>query len=257
MDVNADVNALTMRGNVIGLAATVVLLRDAGETGVEVLLLERPHDRGSFAGAWVFPGGAVDPADLVVAGAGPSSGAVTADGLLELSLQLEASATRRAAARETREETGLPLDESALVPVSRWHPPRESPKPLRTWFYLAAAPDGPVTLEPHEAVAHRWVAPEGALAMHSAGQLTLLPPTWVNLFGLIDATSSEDVLKQARRQPLVEYSTRLAPGRSMALWQTDVAYGGDDGAVDPALLEAEGPLHRLDMRELPWRYLRR
>lgn len=33
-----------------GAAATVVLLRD-GELGVEVLLAERPRDRGSYAGA--------------------------------------------------------------------------------------------------------------------------------------------------------------------------------------------------------------
>ena len=39
----------------IPVAATVVLLRDATR-GVEVLMIERP-DRGSFAGAWVFPGG--------------------------------------------------------------------------------------------------------------------------------------------------------------------------------------------------------
>ena len=36
----------------IPVAATVVLLRDAGD-GLEVLMIERP-DRGSFAGAWVF-----------------------------------------------------------------------------------------------------------------------------------------------------------------------------------------------------------
>ncbi len=247
-----ETNGLTARGNAIGLAATVVLLRDAGDGGVEVLLLERPHDRGSFAGAWVFPGGAVDPADLVVVGADPS----VSDSLLELPLEDEAAASRRAAARETREETGLLLEEAALVPVSRWHPPLESPKPLRTWFYLAAAPDGPVVLEPNEAVAHRWVAPEGALAMHAAGELTLFPPTWVTLFGLIGAASRDEVLRTARLHPLVEYATRFAPGRTIVLWQADVAYGGADGSVDSALLDAAGPRHRLDIRALPWRYLR-
>ena len=60
------------------VAATVVLMRD-GVDGVEVLLLERPHHRGSFAGAWVFPGGGVDeedrlesdPADVAEEIAGP------------------------------------------------------------------------------------------------------------------------------------------------------------------------------------------
>ncbi|HEX5858760.1 MAG TPA: NUDIX domain-containing protein, partial [Microbacterium sp.] len=54
----------------IPVAATVILARD-GADGLEVLLIERP-DRGSFAGAWVFPGGKLDPGD-----AGPQ-GDVTA-----------------------------------------------------------------------------------------------------------------------------------------------------------------------------------
>ena len=45
----------------IPVAATVIVLRE-GATGPEVLMIERP-DRGSFAGAWVFPGGKVEPAD--------------------------------------------------------------------------------------------------------------------------------------------------------------------------------------------------
>ena len=44
----------------IPVAATVVLLRD-GAGGLEVLMIERP-DRGSFAGAWVFPGGKLEDA---------------------------------------------------------------------------------------------------------------------------------------------------------------------------------------------------
>jgi len=55
---DSDLESLT-NDEVAGAAATVVLLRD-GERGVEVLLAERPRDRGSFAGAWVFPGGAVE-----------------------------------------------------------------------------------------------------------------------------------------------------------------------------------------------------
>ena len=41
------------------VAGTAVLLRPTPE-GFAVLLMRRP-DRGSFAGAWVFPGGKVEP----------------------------------------------------------------------------------------------------------------------------------------------------------------------------------------------------
>jgi 8-oxo-dGTP pyrophosphatase MutT (NUDIX family) len=43
-------------------AATVVLLRE-GRDGLEVLLLQRARTSGFVPGAWVFPGGRVDPSD--------------------------------------------------------------------------------------------------------------------------------------------------------------------------------------------------
>src|ERR687898_710441 len=84
-------------------AVTPVLLRE-GDRGPEVLLLERP-DRGSFAGAWVFPGGKVDDADRL-----------TED-------EPEESVARRAAVRETSEECGLIVAPDALVTLSCWNPP--------------------------------------------------------------------------------------------------------------------------------------
>ncbi|MFJ2028313.1 NUDIX hydrolase [Streptosporangium sp. NPDC087985] len=85
-------------------AATVVLLRE----GVEVYLLRRKASMASAAGAYVFPGGSVDPRDTdhAIAWAGPSPaewGAVfraderTARGLV------------CAAVRETFEESGVLL----------------------------------------------------------------------------------------------------------------------------------------------------
>ena len=43
-------------------AATVVLLRD-GEAGIEVLLGRRSSRLDFHGGAWVFPGGRIDPED--------------------------------------------------------------------------------------------------------------------------------------------------------------------------------------------------
>ncbi len=43
-------------------AATVLLVRD-GERGLEVAMLRRRLDSGFVPGAYVFPGGVVDPAD--------------------------------------------------------------------------------------------------------------------------------------------------------------------------------------------------
>ena len=44
-------------------AATVMLVRDAQPTGIEVLMVKRNLNSDFVGGAYVFPGGAVDPAD--------------------------------------------------------------------------------------------------------------------------------------------------------------------------------------------------
>src|SRR6478735_7968095 len=115
----------------IPVAATVVILRD-GPAGPEVLMIERP-DRGSVAGAWVFPGGKLDPAD-----AGDED-------------ETEEQVARRAGVRETWEETGLTLDEGGLVTLSCWDPPPGLPLRIRTWFFAAPAPVGELALSADEA----------------------------------------------------------------------------------------------------------
>ena len=46
-----------------GRAGAVLILFGMGETGPDVLLIERAHDMRSHAGQMAFPGGAVDPDD--------------------------------------------------------------------------------------------------------------------------------------------------------------------------------------------------
>lgn len=214
-----------------GVAATVVLLRD-GDSGLELLLLERPRHRGSFAGAWVFPGGAVDPGD-------------SESGDTE-----EEHAARRAAVRETREETGLEVAAGELVAVSVWSPPAAAPKRLRTWFYYAMAPAGDPVLAADEAIGFRWTSPGAALAAHAAGELSLVPPTWVTLHGLASAASAADALRRARSGEVRRYGTRLVASGNVVLWEGDVAH------ADESLLDTDGPRHRLEVSSLPWVYRR-
>ena len=212
-----------------GVAATVVLLRDGG-SGFEVLLLERPRHRGSFAGAWVFPGGAVDPGDS-------KPGDTAAE-----------HAARRAAVRETREETALEIAADDLVAVSVWSPPAAAPKRMRTWFYYSVAPAGEPVLAADEAIGFRWIRPGEALAAHAAGELSLVPPTWVTLHGLASATSVADALRWAHSGVMRRYETRLVASGSVLLWAGDVAH------TDEALLDTDGPRHRLGISSLPWVY---
>jgi 8-oxo-dGTP pyrophosphatase MutT (NUDIX family) len=227
----------------IGVAATVVLLRD-GPRGPEVLLLERPRHRGSFAGAWVFPGGAVDPDD----GAGDASengGGASGPGG-------EEPGVRRAAVREAREETGLVLEPDSLVTISCWVPPEGIPKRMRTWFYLAPDPGGPLTLATDECVDALWLRPQDALGRHTLGELRLVAPTWVTLWGLVGAASVADILANASRSIPERFESRagVTANGAAIFWMGDVAF------TDDALAEADGARHRLEIGALPWVYRR-
>jgi 8-oxo-dGTP pyrophosphatase MutT (NUDIX family) len=214
----------TPESPLVGEAATVVVLRD-GAAGVEVLLLERPHS-GSFAGAWVFPGGKVDPED--------------GDGEAGL---------RRAAVRETLEETGLVLEPAGLVPLSHWIPPIGAPKRLRTWFFLAGYPGGDVVLNPGEHVGCEWMTPEAALERHGAGGVVLVPPTWVTLHRLLGARGVDEALARAGGDGFERYFShplRGDDGVRAVMWSGDAQYE-DASAVG-------GARHRLWIDALPWRY---
>ena len=217
----------TPESPLVGEAATVVVLRD-GAAGVEVLLLERPHS-GSFAGAWVFPGGRVDPED----GEGDAG-------------------LRRAAVRETLEETGLVLEPAGLVPLSHWIPPIGAPKRLRTWFFLAGHPGGDVVLNPGEHVGCEWMTPEAALERHGAGGVVLVPPTWVTLHRLLGARGVDDALARAGGDGFERYFShplRGDDGVRAVMWSGDAQYD------DPAAMG--GARHRLWIDALPWHYERR
>src|SRR3954465_2020668 len=100
-------------------AATVVVLR-GGATSLEVLLVQRTHKARFMAGAWVFPGGAVDAHE----GEGDS-------------------AHRAAAVRELAEEAAIEgVDPAQLVRFSQWITPPEVKIRFDTHFFLAPLPDG-------------------------------------------------------------------------------------------------------------------
>ncbi|KJQ55890.1 NUDIX hydrolase [Microbacterium sp. SA39] len=153
------------------VAGTVVLLRDA-EPGFEVLLMRRPG-RGSFAGAWVFPGGKVEPADH-------RDGATEQDD------------ARRAGIRETFEEVGLVVDD--VQPLSEWHPPLEAPTRIRTWFFVGRAPEQEPVPSADEVAEIAWVSPSEALARHATGEWVLFPPTWITLHQLSALSDAETAL---------------------------------------------------------------
>ncbi|HTT93339.1 MAG TPA: NUDIX hydrolase [Solirubrobacterales bacterium] len=181
-------------------AASIVLLRRGGrhaQRALEVLLLRRSPAASFFAGAWVFPGGAVEPED----GEGP-------DGF------------RACAVRELREESGIALPaEEELVPFCRWITPEIISTRFDAWFFIALAPaHTPPEVDGGEIVDARWFEPAAALAAADAGDLSLAFPTRVQLGWLAEHPTAAAALAAYR-------------GRSVEPLQPEVIGEGEETRV--------------------------
>jgi 8-oxo-dGTP pyrophosphatase MutT (NUDIX family) len=217
-------------------AATVVLLRD-GAGGVETLMLRRDSQLAFAGGAWVFPGGRIDPDDYPDGAPADDPDAVFA-------------AARRAAAREALEEAGLVVDPDDLAWFAHWTPPASGHNQRRfaTWFFAARAPQGAVTVDDGEIRDHLWIRPSDALHRRDDGEIFLIPPTWMTLHTLVGAESVDELLARIGAGEPTVYVTRLgrADGVTVSMWAGDAGY--DDGDA-----ERPGARHRLVMADDRWR----
>lgn len=89
-------------------AATVMLLRD-GDAGLEVCMLQRNLNSDFVGGAYVFPGGAVDPEDGSPAAAACCSGRTDEEASTAVGVDRGGLAFWVAAVREAFEEAGILL----------------------------------------------------------------------------------------------------------------------------------------------------
>jgi 8-oxo-dGTP pyrophosphatase MutT (NUDIX family) len=218
-------------------AATVILLRDT-DAGLETLMLRR-NSKLAFGGMWVFPGGRVDADDHVSDDANTTPDPHDFD------------AARRAAVREAQEEAGLAVDLDKLVALSHWTPPPQTPKRFATWFFVAPAPAGAVTIDDGEIHEHQWMAPAEAIARRDRSEIELAPPTWVTLHTLARSATVADALADAAATDPLQFVTRIAflEDRMTAMWAGDAGYESGEP-------ETSGPRHRLVMSAGTWSYER-
>ncbi|MDE0116837.1 MAG: NUDIX domain-containing protein [bacterium] len=216
-------------------AATVVLLRDT-PGGLETLMMLRSPKLSFVGGMWVFPGGRVDDGDY------PPG---RPDDVL--------AASRAAAVREAAEEADLVIDTGDLVPYSHWVPPTTINKRFATWFFLAPAPVGSVTVDGGEIKEHAWWRPDDTLARHKAGEIELVPPTFITLMELAEHPTVGRALAAARGRAhdIPHYATHIAldGGVPVSLWHGDAGYDTHDAS-------APGPRHRLTLSEGGWQFER-
>lgn len=261
-------------------AATVILVR-AGQSGLEIMMTRR-STKASFApGAYVFPGGRLDEADITMARE------LAPDADDPESVQTTACAI--AAIRESFEELGiliardaegnwpdpqavLQLDRSAgdafaralqtlqLKPAldgvhwfTHWVTDRDLLKRFDTRFYLAPTPPGqqPVADEA-EQFEPVWVSPADALERHQKGQFELVFPTYRTLRHLSNYADADSLLAFAARVGTPDGPRRwqsspragLVRGEVQRFSENETAYGE---------LEMVTPDGRI-LHELAWQH---
>jgi len=212
-------------------SATVIPLRESGN-GFEILLIHRNPRLSFHGGAWVFPGGRIDPEDYA-----------GSDDTIE--------AARRAAVRETKEEAGILINPEGLVLMSRWTTPESQPRRFTTWFFVAAAPDQEIHVDGGETLDYRWVSPKQALSAQRTGEILLMPPTFVSIENLSEYASIKAIISDLTKKPPQIFLPRVrtVPGGFCTLYQDDVAYDGGD-------INQPGKHHRFWGVETGWRYER-
>jgi 8-oxo-dGTP pyrophosphatase MutT (NUDIX family) len=229
-------------------AATVVLVRE-GASSPEVLLLRRHRASGFVPGAYVFPGGRVDPAD---------EDARLHDHVVGFGTQEPPFAYWMAAVRETFEEAGVLLartqeggpppdahtdasiaawreallsdratlhdvlagaalraDLTGVVYVAHWVTPVVEPRRFDTRFFLAALPPGQrAEPDPREMSDAQWLAPEHALERFEAGTLPMVFPTVRTLESLCGHTSVAALLAAFGGREIPQILPRLVRGHT-------------------------------------------
>ena len=213
-------------------ASTVVLLRDS-DSGMETLMLKRNKALMFAGGLWVFPGGALEEADIEAA-----------DGDIS-------KAARIAAAREAEEECGLRPDTKNMVHLSHWTTPIAEPKRFETWIYAAPlAEDANVAIDGSEIHDFAWILVKDAVAQHEAGDFGMLPPTYITLLSLLRyATTPEMTAGESEIPPPYVFPVfTKADGKMAVLFQGDAGYETGDGGM-------AGPQHRAIMQEKGWEYV--
>ena len=132
----------------------------------------------------MFPGGAVDPADVPAAA------------------ELGVDEFRAAAARECLEECGIPLDPRELVEFARWITPAGAPRRYDTRFFVTRAPDGHEgEHDGSELVESAWMRPTDVLRAFAEGQIDLILPTQRSLEVLARFDRVDALLAELREAP--------------------------------------------------------
>ncbi|RKT14145.1 glyoxylase-like metal-dependent hydrolase (beta-lactamase superfamily II) [Paraburkholderia sp. RAU2J] len=258
-------------------AATMLLVRDAptadGVPGIEVLMTRRSMHASFAPGVFVFPGGAVDPADALALDVATRRETQTdahavlafasiretfeelgvllarrADGSAVNSVDI-AALDRKAPFAEQCRQCGLRPAVDNVFMLAHWITDRDLPRRFDVSFFVARmpphqTPDADET-EQFEPV---WVRPVDALTRHAAGNFAMIFPTIRTLERLREFESA-DTLLAACSTEIPQWTScprgGLLAGAQVRFMEHDAPFG------ELALVCPDGQMrHSLDWQSL-------
>jgi 8-oxo-dGTP pyrophosphatase MutT (NUDIX family) len=190
----------------------------------------RRNDKVAFmAGAYVFPGGRVDEAD--VARAQSMTVGDPPRRFSDLTPEEELP-YRIAAVRELEEEAAVRVDAAALVPIAHWVTPEIETRRFDTRFFLVEMPAGQQARHDEgEMTALAWLTPADAINRARCGDLMLPPPTWTTLKRLARHRTLGELFAWAVGTPIVRVQPQFLRDetRTMLTLPGDPTYPPMDG----------------------------
>jgi 8-oxo-dGTP pyrophosphatase MutT (NUDIX family) len=167
-----------------------------------------------MAGAYVFPGGREDDADLERAGGD------------------QTAAYRFAAVRELAEEAGVKVDPSDLLLIAHWVTPEVETRRYDTRFFLVRMPPGQdARHDEGETTELAWMTPRAAIARCERGEMLLPPPTWTTLKRMQRHTTMSELFEWAEHVAIPRVQPMLIEenDRRMLTLPGDPTYPTIDG----------------------------
>ncbi len=225
-------------------SSTVCVLHQ-GELDFEVLMVRRSPTARFMGGAWVFPGGVVDPGDHDQEALASLAGA----------FEPEIGPWLAAAFREVVEETGVWLTRPTLVEplgdrkvfavaesagrrftvdrsayFANWITPTMIPVRFDARFFIVAIEDKVVPVpDEREIDSVEFVSPREALRRADTGEWLVPFPTQRTLHQLMDFASVDAALDEWRKRSVVAVQPRM---RVAADGSLEVVMPGDPGFDD-------------------------
>lgn len=202
-------------------AATLIVARDVHGGAPELLMVERASGMAFAAGAMVFPGGRIDPADEALGSALGVSAALVAAiretieetaipaGIAPVPGRDQARALQAALAdgrafADALAEGGFAIDPPALVPLARWVPQFHAVRRFDTMFFIAHAPPGEWTplVDPGECARAEWVPAAEVLRRDGDAAARLIFPTRRTLERIAQHASFDAIRADAIAHPV-------------------------------------------------------